>query len=446
MDIYCQSNSGATDPVGISFVAYDPASGLGGILAAASWTIATSTATVLASQGVGGVVWKSAGLYEVDFTPTLAQANYSLFGGARFPNSSTSITSSTLNCLTSPNNLHTTAAYSMSNMTGALGGNQEAARASAFVIDANSPPAGVLAAIRLTYPGTILRSYNVASITGAAGGGGNTWVDITFTNPLPDSNYAVLTTALGTSGTNLGKAYAKYYTTTGPANYSTTNLTISNYVGPTYDVLVFDPTQFGAGASVASWSGSGRFNAVGLGGGAGVAGFVGHGGLSAATRLGLNGRATFGGHGGLTAATRMALSGMAAFSGRGNFAGSPSTLAARMARAAWAGRGSFVSNLTATHTTAALFSGGSRFRPRGGWSTSTAAPFNPDGAWSINIYGQTIEGVAYDPIAHTMRVYLTGGRGQFITLQNQPLGVTMAIQLSPNPEAYVLALIQTASR
>ena len=63
VDIYCQSNSGATDPVGISFVAYDPASGLGGILAAASWTIATSTATVLASQGVGGVVWKAAGLY-----------------------------------------------------------------------------------------------------------------------------------------------------------------------------------------------------------------------------------------------------------------------------------------------------------------------------------------------------------------------------------------------
>jgi hypothetical protein len=146
---------------------------------------------------------------------------------------------------------------------------------------------------------------------------------------------------------------------------------------------------------------------------------TGSGAFQALGTARISASAAWTGHGALAFVGRTAARSSARFAGTATFAARGIGAAPVRAVARWFGRGIFSArgeqliDLTLSH----------------------------EASWSLMLYGKTIEGVQYDPTSRRLMVWYTGTKGQGVVLENMPIGVTLAIQTAPNPEAYVLSLI-----
>lgn len=70
-------------------------------------------------------------------------------------------------------------------------------------------------------------------------------------------------------------------------------------------------------------------------------------------------------------------------------------------------------------------------------------PFDIDRAWGIDINGDVIDAVQYDPITHVLRVIYV--LPLTVDVGNLPMSVTNTIQSSPDPQASTLAIVAAAS-
>jgi hypothetical protein len=143
------------------------------------------------------------------------------------------------------------------------------------------------------------------------------------------------------------------------------------------------------------------------------------------------------GSGSLAGVSKGAAAGVAALTGSGALAGVGAASAHSVATLA--GSGVFDGYLV-TRGGAFSISGQGALLARGSWSNDL--PFNYPPSWSIMFYGSVIEGAAYDPTLHALKIWFTGSGGQFIILYGIPLGTTNAIEAAPDPQTYVLALIR----
>ena len=143
------------------------------------------------------------------------------------------------------------------------------------------------------------------------------------------------------------------------------------------------------------------------------------------------------GVGALSGLSKGASAGVASLSGSGALSGVGASTAA--SAAAIAGSGAFDS-FVVTEDGAFNIAADGALVARGAWSNDL--PFNYPPSWSIMLYGSVIEGAAYDPTLHALKIWFTGSGGQFIILYGIPLGTTNAIEAAPDPQTYVLALIR----
>lgn len=172
-----------------------------------------------------------------------------------------------------------------------------------------------------------------------------------------------------------------------------------------------------SGNSIATWAGSGALVLVGAATGTASLAATGVGALSGVAVGGAPSVATLSGQGALAAVGSNTAASVATMTGVG-------TLAAA----------------AVTKPTIARMTGVGRTHFSGSWSNNL--PFNYPPSWSIMLYGDTIEGVMYDPVSNNIRVLFTDTFGQFIILGPFGISITNQIELSPDPEAYVLGLIR----
>lgn len=188
---------------------------------------------------------------------------------------------------------------------------------------------------------------------------------------------------------------------------------------------------------------SGVFLAVGTVSNRSVMGITGSGTLNWVGRSTFAASFTMTGAGGLTAVGRPA----SASSAVATFAGSAlltwSSLTVTGSAAIWGGSGVFNAQSAGALFSHFNFTGKGGFAAHGQWTN--ILPFNDALAWSIMFYGPTIDGVAYDPISHNMKVFYANSNGQYIMLQNLPITITNVIQFqfAKHPEEYVLQLIKS---
>lgn len=91
----------------------------------------------------------------------------------------------------------------------------------------------------------------------------------------------------------------------------------------------------------------------------------------------------------------------------------------------------------------AVLAGTGTLKGVSGWTDTD--PLNYIPSWSIQILGATIYGAEYDPSTRNLKVWFSAFYDfQFVVLPNMPFNVTVAIQLAPAPEAYVLSLLGVA--
>ena len=264
LDLLCWIGGGmnaAVDPQNISLIVYDPGISASGVQASVNFTISGGVCTMQRSVGMSGVAYIVAGVYEFDFSPTLSRSDYSALLGARLPTASGAggTTSMSASIIASPTgrNFHSTTQLSMGAMGGNLSAPTEMAIGSGFVIDANSPPTGVLAAARLSYTSsgaapTVARSFNInggSSVCNNGSPGGNLSINLAFSSALANTNYGVICTGVS-SGTYPAKAYERFYSGGVGSVRTTTNLSISLYGGSgPVDVIVFDAFALAPSAS-----------------------------------------------------------------------------------------------------------------------------------------------------------------------------------------------------
>jgi hypothetical protein len=70
-------------------------------------------------------------------------------------------------------------------------------------------------------------------------------------------------------------------------------------------------------------------------------------------------------------------------------------------------------------------------------------PFDSARAWSIDIYDTVVQAAGYDPITFVLRVYYVQ-LGLVVDVGGLPRSVTNAIEMSPNPQSYILSLVAQA--
>lgn len=198
VDLLCISSGAVSgvEVVSCCVVIFDPQSVSADYLAAASWTVSGTTPSLQRQKNMGSISRHSAGVYRVNFSSALADADYSEFGTTRygdFTDDAIAVWGQNRNTGI-PSNLHSTASLDL--CTGRLGwtttvSNFDTARGSVLISKSNVAPRGTLARARFSVSGgvaTLVSSWNVASVTYQATG----CYRVNFTTPLIDADYGVI--------------------------------------------------------------------------------------------------------------------------------------------------------------------------------------------------------------------------------------------------------------
>lgn len=193
-------------------------------------------------------------------------------------------------------------------------------------------------------------------------------------------------------------------------------------------------------AHVHGWGGTGRFSAVGTVSNRTVLGITGTGVFNAVSVSPTFAQFTMAGSGSWTTVGRGVAPAVAAMPATGVFQSTTTTIIRSVA--AFTGSGVFNASGTTptTQFRSVAFATRGAFQAQGAWSNNL--PFNYPPSWSINIYGPIIEAVGYDPTTQNLKIIFSNSFGQFIIIGPFGISITNQIELSPNPEAYVLGLIR----
>lgn len=257
-------STSATDPDKVSVLVFDAGAAQSDILASAMWTLSGTTVTLQANQNVSAVVRKATGIYEVDFSSALTNADYSTFGANRyadFTNDASPLTGQNRNP-TGSLNLHTTGAYTQAGglLLGA-GGFFDVGIGSAFMRLADNSGSNILAAVRFSVSGgvcTVVKSTNVSSVTYQIAG----CYRVNFTSTLASANYAVLCNGKWADvagnndcpivGPNRNSSSSRNTYSTSALDLVAMNNSGSLFDVETIDVLIFDASTFGASSETST--------------------------------------------------------------------------------------------------------------------------------------------------------------------------------------------------
>ncbi len=197
----------------------------------------------------------------------------------------------------------------------------------------------------------------------------------------------------------------------------------------------------GGGASnfgTVTLSGSGAIAGIATGGtGLAVVALAGSGALAGVGAASTHAIATLAGSGVLTGVSKGAPGGVATLTGSGVLTAVGVASTASVATMAGVGA---LNGVLFSLMVVGKFAGQGSLHAIGSWTNTL--PFDFDLAWTIPILGNIVSYCSYDPSTQNLRIYFTGTGGQFVTVQHQNVGVTNAIQLSPNQQAYALSLIR----
>lgn len=233
--------------------------------------------------------------------------------------------------------------------------------------------------------------------------------------------------------------------------HTDTTHTDSLSAGNDYDVSGTSPGSY-ASVFVTLDDGSFAASAVGTAAGAGIASGVGvagqlsvgtASGAGTATAVSANIGASVGSAAGAGAASGISAplsSSVGSASGAGSASGVAKAALLSVGTAAGAG---FAFGVGVEDEVAIGSAAGSGKAHAAGMMVGRSLPFDIDRAWAIDINGSIIDAVQYDPITDVLRVIYVPPLT--IDIGNMPMSITNTIGSSPDPQAYVLGLVASAT-
>jgi hypothetical protein len=189
--VACQGDGSIFDIAQCGVIFFDPSAVGSDYLAACSVTVSGTTPTVQRQTNVASAPRQSTGLYLANFTSALPDADYSIFGSSRYPDSTNDASP-----FFGPDRNTSRATGSINLDVGTLAkpttpiGLFEPGRFSMLARNSDTSPRGTLAGARFSVSGgacTLIKSWNVASIAYNAAG----LFTVNFTTPLVDTDYVI---------------------------------------------------------------------------------------------------------------------------------------------------------------------------------------------------------------------------------------------------------------
>lgn len=251
LDIALAINNSLGDPANVSFVVYDPSALGSKYLAAVMLSVSGTTPTVQKQKNMASAARLDAGIHRLVFTSSLADADYSMIPGARYPdvaNDAWPVVGNNSNTAWSNRHATTEAVATFGQYHGGAF-NFDILYASALFIRADDPPPGVLAAAGITMSGTSIASSRLTNCTIARQATGI--YRLSFSPNLASANYGVMVSAKAVdAASEVDLAAFPSRNTSSYGAYSTTELDIAVSIPTSYsavdperlEVFVFDPS------------------------------------------------------------------------------------------------------------------------------------------------------------------------------------------------------------